>query len=365
MKGTRRGYALLEFRHLISIEDVSLPLWEELYALCEDIMARPDKYSLACSGKVLATLFFEPSTRTNFSFQAAMMRLGGSVFGFSEPGATSTAKGETFADTVRMMSSYADAIVIRSPYEGAALAASLYSEVPIINAGDGGHMHPTQTLTDLTTIRRKRGAIEKLTVGLCGDLLYGRTIHSLVMALAKFPEMSFYLISPRELSIPDYMLDYLRRHNQRYIETTNLESVLPQLDVLYMTRVQRERFEDQAKYERLKNVFILNRRKLMMAKEDLLVMHPLPRLEEIARDVDDDPRAAYFEQARYGMFIRMALLHKLTHMPRIPAKPVGDNTSHVCSNERCITRKETYLPRLARPGAPERCAYCDKYLLTT
>jgi len=354
----------LAFRHLISIEDVSMPLWEELYALCEDIMARPKAYSLACSGKVLATLFFEPSTRTNFSFQAAMMRLGGSVFGFSEPSATSAAKGETFADTVRMMSSYADAIVIRSPYEGAALAASLYSEVPIINAGDGGHLHPTQTLTDLTTIRRKRGAIEKLTVGLCGDLLYGRTIHSLVLALSRFPEISFYLISPRELSIPDYMLAHLKQLNQKYIETTNLESVLPQLDILYMTRVQRERFDDPAKYERLKNVFILNRRKLMAAKEDLLVMHPLPRLEEIARDVDDDPRAAYFEQARLGMFIRMALLYKMTHMPRIPAEPLRDNTEGVCVNERCITKKEPYLPKLAKPGAPGQCAYCDKNLLT-
>ncbi|HHT16778.1 MAG TPA: aspartate carbamoyltransferase [Papillibacter sp.] len=354
----------MAFRHLISIEDVSLPLWEELYGLCEDIMACPKNYSLACSGKVLATLFFEPSTRTNFSFQAAMMRLGGSVFGFSEPSATSTAKGETFADTVRMMSSYSDAIVIRSPYEGAALAASLYSEVPIINAGDGGHLHPTQTLADITTIRRKRGAIEKLTVGLCGDLLYGRTIHSLVMALSKFPEIHFYLISPRELAIPDYMLAHLKRQNQRYIETTNLESVLPQLDILYMTRVQRERFEDPSKYDRMKNVYILNRRKLQAAKEDMLVMHPLPRLEEIARDVDDDPRAVYFEQARLGMFIRMALLHKMTHMPRISAEPLRDNTEGVCVNERCISQKETYLPKLENPDAPGQCAYCDKNLLT-
>jgi aspartate carbamoyltransferase catalytic subunit len=351
-------------RHLISIEDISVEWWDELYAICRDIIARPADYRLSCSGKVLATLFYEPSTRTNFSFQAAMMRLGGSVFGFSEPGATSTAKGETLADTVRMMSSYADTIVMRSPQEGAAMAASLYSEVPIINAGDGGHFHPTQTLADLTTISEKRGGIGDLNIGICGDLLNGRTVHSLVTALAKFQNINYYLISPRELSNPDYMLDNLKAQRQKYIEVTSLESTLPQLDVLYMTRIQRERFGNPDDFERLKSVYILNRRKLQMAKDDCLVMHPLPRLDEISRDVDDDPRAVYFEQARYGMFIRMALLLKMTHFERRAPEVQAPAEGRRCENTRCITQKEDYLPALSKERDRESCAYCDKKMLT-
>jgi aspartate carbamoyltransferase catalytic subunit len=353
----------LEVRHLISIEDVSLEWWDYLYKQCCDIIARPNEYSLSCSGRVLATLFFEPSTRTNFSFQSAMMRLGGSVFGFSEPSATSTAKGETLADTVRMMSSYADAIVIRSPYEGAALAASLYSEVPIINAGDGGHFHPTQTLADLTTIAQRRGDIGNLNIGLCGDLLYGRTVHSLVLALSKFPNINYFLISPRELSIPDYMLDHLKALKQKYIEITSLESTLPQLDILYMTRIQRERFADPKDYDRLRSVYVINRRKLQAAKQDCMVMHPLPRLEEISRDVDDDPRAVYFDQARYGMFIRMALLLKTVHSERVPVEPALPNTDLMCQNPKCITTTEKYLPARVKSDG-ESCAYCDKKMLT-
>ncbi len=354
----------MAIRHLISIEDVSVEWWDELYAVCRDIIARPEDYRLSCSGKVLASLFYEPSTRTNFSFQAAMMRLGGSVFGFSEPGATSTAKGETLADTVRMMSSYADTIVMRSPLEGAAMAASLYSEVPIINAGDGGHFHPTQTLADLTTISEKRGRIGDLNIGICGDLLNGRTVHSLVTALAKFPNINYYLISPRELSIPDYMLHYLKEQKQKYIEVTSLESTLPQLDVLYMTRIQRERFSKPEDYDRLKSIYVLNRRKLQMAKKDCLVMHPLPRLDEIARDVDDDPRAVYFEQARYGMFIRMALLLKMTHFERLMPQKHKPLKGFKCDNPKCITSIEGYLPVLSREHDQESCAYCDKKMLT-
>lgn len=334
-----------------------------MYKQCCDIIARPGEYSLSCSGRVLATLFYEPSTRTYFSFQAAMMRLGGDVFGFSEPNNTSTAKGETLADTVRMMSSYADAIVIRSPYEGAAMAASLYSEVPIINAGDGGHFHPTQTLADLTTIAQRRGTIGNLNVGICGDLLYGRTVHSLVLALSMFPNISYYLISPRELSIPDYMLHHLKKRNQKYIEITSLESTLPQLDILYMTRIQRERFSNPKDYDRLKSVYVINRRKLQAAKEDCLVMHPLPRLDEINRDVDDDPRAVYFDQARYGMFIRMALLLKMVYCERVPVEPALPNTDLKCVNPKCITTTETYLPARAKEDG-ESCAYCDKKMLT-
>lgn len=354
----------MDVRHLINIEDVSVSWWEELYKLCCDIIAHTGDYSLSCSGRVMASLFFEPSTRTNFSFQSAMMRLGGSVFGFSEPGATSTAKGETLADTVRMMSSYSDVIVIRSPYEGAAMAASLYSDVPIINAGDGGHFHPTQALADLTTISQKRGEIKSLNIGICGDLLNGRTVHSLVLALSKFPNINFYLISPRELSMPDYMLTHLKNQKQKYIEISSLESALPQLDVLYMTRIQRERFADPAAFERLKNVYVLNKKKLQLAKKDCLVMHPLPRLDEISRDVDDDPRAVYFEQARYGMFIRMALLLKMSHYERINPAVVPPNTENRCLNPKCITQTEAYLPALSKDAVYGTCAYCDKKILT-
>ena len=350
----------MDIRNLISIEDVSVQWWDELYALCCEIIADPAAFAESCRGKVMASLFFEPSTRTNFSFQTAMMRLGGSVFGFSDPSATSSAKGETLADTIRMVSSYADVIVMRNPREGAAMAASLYSEVPLINAGDGGHMHPTQTLADLTTISRKFGSIGNLNVGLCGDLKYGRTVHSLVLALSKFPNISFHLIAPRDLAMPEYMLAYMRAHGQKYIENTNLESAIPNLDVLYMTRIQRERFIDPLEYERLKGVYVLTRRKLERAKEHMLVMHPLPRVDEIATDVDADPRAVYFEQARFGMFIRMALLYTLLRQPRIPPAWVEPGGDRVCKNPSCVTKFEPYLPPLTKKtDAGEQCAYCD------
>jgi aspartate carbamoyltransferase catalytic subunit len=351
-------------RHLISIEDVSLQWWDELYALCCDIINHPSDFSDACKGKVMASVFYEPSTRTNFSFQAAMMRLGGSVFGFSDPGATSSSKGETLADTIRMIASYADTIVMRSPKEGAAMAASMYSEVPLINAGDGGHMHPTQTLTDLTTISQKRGGIKNLNVGLCGDLKNGRTVHSLALALSKYPNISFYLISPRDLAMPDYMLTAMKAQGQKYIEVTGLESTLPQLDVLYMTRIQRERFVDPLEYERLKGVYVLTKSKLRSAKKELLIMHPLPRVDEISTDVDDDPRAVYFEQARYGMFIRMALLLKFSHYERIPPVTVRSNSEFKCKNASCITQTETYLPAIVKNSGETSCAYCDKKILT-
>lgn len=357
------GGSAVEIRNLISIEDVTVEWWEELYSLCRDIISNPDDYSDACRGKVMASLFFEPSTRTNFSFQAAMMRLGGSVFGFSDPSATSSSKGETLADTIRMVSSYSDLIVMRSPKEGAAMAASMYSQVPLINAGDGGHMHPTQTLTDLTTISQLRGEIGNMNIGLCGDLKYGRTVHSLVMAMSKFPNVNFYLIAPRDLAMPDYMLTYMKNHGQRYIEVTGLESTIPQLDVLYMTRIQRERFIDPLEYERLKGVYVLTRRKLERAKHELLVMHPLPRVDEISQDVDDDPRAVYFEQARYGMFIRMALLLKQSRLPRVTPHgiPIGKGTR--CKNPVCITQTEFYLPEATKSDKGGLyCGYCDKHI---
>ena len=354
----------MDIRHLINIGDVSLEWWESLYSLCRDIMASPHDFADSCRGRVMASLFFEPSTRTCFSFQTAMMRLGGSVFGFSDPSSTSASKGETLADTIRMVSAYSDVIVMRHPSEGAAMAASLYSEVPLINAGDGGHNHPTQTLTDLTTISTLRGSIGGMTVGLCGDLKNGRTVHSLVLALSKFPDINYCLISPRELAMPDYMLDFMRKNGQRFIEVTSLDSSLPQLDILYMTRIQRERFIDPLEYERLKGVYVLTKRKLERAKPDLLIMHPLPRVDEIAQDVDDDPRAVYFEQARYGMFIRMALLYQMCKMPRM--KPPVPETSGelLCRNPVCITQKNPYLPALTKDDDGLCCAYCDKKILT-
>ncbi|MDR1217935.1 MAG: aspartate carbamoyltransferase [Oscillospiraceae bacterium] len=345
-------------RNLISIDDVSAGEWRALYALCGEIISRPGDYADACHGKVLATLFYEPSTRTNFSFQAAMLRLGGSVFGFADPNATSASKGETLADTVRIAGSYADSIVLRSPFEGAALAASLYSEIPLINAGDGGHHHPTQTLTDLTAIARLRGGIGDMTVGLCGDLKYGRTIHSLILALLKFPNITYYLISPDELRVPDYILSCLRECGARFFEVSGLTETLPELDVLYMTRVQRERFSDPSEYDRLCDTYVLTKSSLGAAKADLLIMHPLPRLGEIAPDVDGDPRAVYFEQARCGMFIRMALLLTLTSLPRTPVVPAPSNTDMVCQNPGCVTLAERGLPRLLR-NETHCCAYCD------
>lgn len=357
----------MEVRHLISIEDVTADWFMELYSLCREIISSPGDFAEACKGKLMASLFFEPSTRTNFSFQSAMMRLGGQVFGFSDPNATSKAKGESLADTIRICASYTDTIVMRSPLEGAALAASLYSDVPVINAGDGGHMHPTQTLTDLTTICEKKGEIGGLNIGLCGDLKNGRTVHSLAIALSKFPNIRFTLISPRDLALPDYMLSYLKSCGQKYVEVTNLEAAMPGLDVLYMTRVQKERFTDPLEYERLKGVYVLTARKLERAKKDMLVMHPLPRLEEISPDVDADPRAVYFEQARYGMFIRMALLLRTTHMERQrPELPESRGTIH-CKNPTCVSNSETDIPMILKEIIGENdlsCAYCDKKVLT-
>ncbi len=351
------------FRNLIDIEDLSLNDWNEIYALASQIISHPKDFRDALHGDVMASLFFEPSTRTNFSFQAAMMRLGGSVFGFADPASSSTSKGETLKDTVKMVGSYGDIIVMRSPKEGAAKAASLYSEIPVINAGDGGHMHPTQTLADLTTIAALRGGIGDLNIGLCGDLKYGRTVHSLVKAMAKFPNIRFFLIAPRDLAIPAYMIDFMKEKRLKFVEVTNLEATIPQLDVLYMTRIQRERFTDPLEYDRLKGVYILTRSKLRAAKKDLLILHPLPRVDEIAQDVDDDPRAVYFDQARYGMFARMALLMKLTEQGREKPRAQEIGEAPLCHNPNCITQTELYLPNLTKEVCGKICcAFCDKEL---
>jgi len=348
-------------RKLVSVADMTREWWDALYARCCDIIARPGVYADSCRGKILATMFYEPSTRTNFSFQAAAQRLGAGVFGFSDPVGTSVSKGETLADTIRMTASYSDTIVIRSPQEGSATAAALYSEVPVINAGDGGHFHPTQTLTDLTTIARERGSLENMRIGICGDLKYGRTVHSLVEAMVMFPGVQFYLISPQELRLPEYILDQMTAHGQEHIESQSLVDCIPELDILYMTRVQRERFHDAAEYRRLKDVYILTKKLLEGAKPDMLIMHPLPRYGEISPDVDNDPRATYFEQARYGMLIRMALLLEFMHLPRqAPPPVVSEDTKAECQNPACVTQSDSYLPKLISEAGPDRCGYCDK-----
>ncbi len=353
----------MSFRHLIDFGDLTRQEWEELYARCAKIMDNPDAYMEGCRGRVQANLFFEPSTRTNFSFQAAMLRLGGKVFGFADPKSSSTAKGESLKDTIKMVSAYADIIVMRSPKEGAAKAASIYSETPVINAGDGGHMHPTQTLADLTTIQRYRGSIDDLNIGLCGDLKNGRTVHSLIKALAKFDNIRFYLIAPRELAVPEYMRAFMRERGMKFVEVTGLEPVIPMLDVLYMTRIQQERFSSPWEYEQVRGIYVLTRKKLERAKPDMMVLHPLPRVDEISVDVDDDPRAYYFEQARCGMYIRMARLRDLANQPhRIPG-PGEIGAAPRCGNPNCITQSEKYLPPLTKMvGGVECCAYCDKEL---
>lgn len=296
-------------RHLMSPLDLSVEELNDLLDLASDIEANPKKYAHACDGKKLATLFFEPSTRTRLSHEAAMMNLGGNVLGFSSADSSSASKGETVADTVRMVSCYADIIAMRHPKEGAPMVASRYSSIPIINAGDGGHQHPTQTLTDLLTIRSLGGRLDNLTIGLCGDLKFGRTVHSLIQALVRHSNIKFVLISPEELRLPGYIRkDVLDKQNIPYEEVERLEDALPQLDVLYMTRVQKERFFNEEDYIRMKDFYILDAKKMELAPEHMLVLHPLPRVNEIAVEVDDDPRAAYFKQAQYGVYVRMALI---------------------------------------------------------
>lgn len=299
-------------QHLIDICDLSVQEIEDLIETSNDIIESPKKYSESCKGKKLATLFFEPSTRTRLSFEAAMLELGGSVIGFSEANSSSAAKGESVSDTVRTVGCYADIIAMRHPKEGAPLVASMKSPVPIINAGDGGHNHPTQTLADLLTIKREKGRFNQLTIGFCGDLKFGRTVHSLITALSRYEGIRLVLISPQELKIPEYMKqEVIEKFHMPYTETNSLEEAIPELDVLYMTRVQRERFFNEADYIRLKDTYILNPQKLEHAKKDLSVLHPLPRVNEISCDVDDDPRACYFKQVLNGKYIRMALILKL------------------------------------------------------
>lgn len=295
-------------RHLMNPLDFTVEELDQLFDLANDMEANPDKYAHACDRKKLATCFYEPSTRTRLSFEAAMLNLGGQVLGFSDAGSSSAAKGESVSDTIRIISCYADICAMRHPKEGAPMVAASHSRIPVINAGDGGHQHPTQTLTDLLTIRSLKGRLGNFTIGLCGDLKFGRTVHSLINALIRYPNIRFIFISPPELKVPDYITDMLTEKGIPFQEVIRLEDCMPQLDLLYMTRVQKERFFNEEDYVRLKDFYILNKEKLETAKEDMLILHPLPRVNEISVEVDEDPRAVYFKQAQYGVYVRMALI---------------------------------------------------------
>ena len=356
-------------RSLISILDFSVEELAQLIAVAKDIAEHPENYREKCRYKKLATLFFEPSTRTRLSFEAAMMELGGNVIGFSEASSSSASKGESMADTAKILSCYADIMAIRHPREGAPFVASNNATIPVINAGDGGHNHPTQTLADLLTISRELGRLDNLTIGLCGDLKYGRTVHSLIEAMSRYTGISFVLISPEELKLPNYIrYNVLHAHNIPYEEVTSLDEAMPQLDVLYMTRIQRERFDSLEEYEKLKDSYILDTEKMALAKEDMCVLHPLPRVNEISVAVDEDKRAAYFRQALNGKYMRMALILKLLEeAENNPAREVVDTTDFVfdkvCKNPKCICQVEQELPQIFKltdkAANIHRCIYCE------
>ena len=357
-------------RSLIDVIDLSTEEIDELVATAKDIIADPDKYAHACDRKKLATLFFEPSTRTRMSFEAAMYELGGQVISMSNAASSSASKGESVADTAKIVSCYADIIAMRHPKEGAALVAAHNASIPVINAGDGGHCHPTQTLADLLTINLEKGRFDNLTIGLCGDLKFGRTVHSLINAMSRYEGIKFVLISPEELKLPSYVkAESIKAKGIPYEQTTDLEAVMPQLDVLYMTRVQRERFASEDEYQRLKDSFILTPDRLVNAKKDLCIMHPLPRVNEISVAVDDDPRSCYFKQALNGKYMRMALILKLLKDAenKTPEKETCDDEiiteGYTCRNPRCITGSEQELKQIFKMSDKEdgicRCIYCE------
>lgn len=354
-------------RHLIEPTDLSVQETNEIVALAEDIIAHRDRYADRCRGKKLATLFYEPSTRTRLSFTSAMMELGGNVIGFSDARNSSVSKGETVQDTVRVINCFADIIAMRHWVEGAPLAATQVSRTPVINAGDGSHSHPTQTLTDLLTIKRELGRLDNLTIGFCGDLKFGRTVHSLIKAMSRYDNIRIVLIAPPELRLPSYIKsEVCDRCGMDYRELDDMESVMPELDVLYMTRVQKERFVDEEEFERVKDCFVLDARKMSMAKSDMAVLHPLPRVNEILQEVDDDPRAAYFRQVENGKFVRMALMLRLLEWAEkdsLVERPAAEqSTGHTCSNPRCITNTEPVEPLFhASQTEPDvyRCVYCE------
>ncbi|MDR1409595.1 MAG: aspartate carbamoyltransferase [Oscillospiraceae bacterium] len=351
----------MHLRDLIDLVDLRPSELTDILRFAGEISQNPSYYRGSCQHKIMATLFYEPSTRTKMSFQAAMLRLGGKLIGFDDPGNTSVKKGESLKDTVRVTSNYADVLVIRSPWEGAALAASFYTRCPVINAGDGGHLHPTQTLTDLTTLNYTVGRLENLTVGLCGDNKNGRTVHSLVRTLSRYKNNRFVLISTPQLTLPQYLQDEITANGCIVEFSESLEDALPTLDVLYMTRIQKERFASPEEYERQKGVFVLDAAKLAIAKPGLRILHPLPRVDEITVDVDEDSRAAYFAQTEYGLYARMALIQRITeHSDRCVTKTLASTHDAQCLNPRCITQNEVYLPHLFyETAAGLVCRYCD------
>ena len=355
-------------RHLLDIHDFTVEELDGLIAVAEDIMARPEAYADACRGKKLATLFFEPSTRTRLSFEAAMHELGGAVLSVAGGESSSATKGESVADTAKIVSLYADIIAMRHPREGAPTVAAMNASVPVINAGDGGHNHPTQTLADLLTIKRECGRLCELTVGFCGDLKYGRTVHSLINALSRYTGIHFVLISPKELALPAYVKeDVLLSKGLPFTECQDLGEAIPTLDVLYMTRIQGERFSDRAEYERLKDVYVLTPEKMAEAKPSMIVMHPLPRVNEISVRVDDDPRAMYFKQAMYGKYMRMSLILRLLQAKKngeAHPRSFGELTTKVCKNNRCILKTEQELCGRVLTGEDgrDRCAFCEAEL---
>lgn len=356
---------MAKVRNLLEITDFTTAEIGDLVELALDIISNPKKYSEACKGKKLATLFYEPSTRTRLSFTSAMMELGGNVLGFSDAAASSVSKGEVVADTVRVVECFADIIAMRHSKEGAPWVASQYISIPIINAGDGGHSHPTQTLTDMLTIYREKGSFDNLTIGFCGDLLYGRTVHSLAKAMGRYKGIKFVFISPKELKIPAYLRADIQKKGYEFVEVDNLDEAMPILDVLYMTRVQKERFDSEEEYYRLKDSFILDMPKMQSAKEDMIILHPLPRVNEIAYEVDSDPRACYFKQVLNGKYIRMALIYTLLKWKE--ESKFYDEESQTeekpCKNPRCISYTERVQPlyRQTEDGT-KRCVYCDAVL---
>ncbi|MGN1411552.1 MAG: aspartate carbamoyltransferase [Oscillospiraceae bacterium] len=351
-----------KYNHLIDLNDYPVSWWNGLIKLAQDIYANPQKYAHVCDGKIMATLFYEPSTRTQMSFQTAMIRLGGSIIGFDNPSNSSVAKGENLKDTTKIVSNYADILVIRHPLSGTAKASALTSDCPIINAGDGGHLHPTQTLTDVFTLMQEKGRLNNLKVGLCGDLVNGRTVHSLCKALSCYDGNEFVFISTNELKMPSYIKDILTANGCKFTEVFSLDEAIKDLDVLYMTRIQRERFSSNEEYLRQKDTYVLDTKKMSHAKKDLIVLHPLPRVDEISVDVDNDNRALYFKQAKYGVYIRMALIiTMLENRSRVTLLRGKIHKGVHCDNPKCITNSEYYLPKsFIGDGTTVVCEYCDE-----
>lgn len=354
-----------QYPHLIDLNDYPISWWNKIIELGHDIKLHPQRYSHACVGKIMATLFYEPSTRTQMSFQSAMIRLGGNIIGFDNPSTSSVSKGESLKDTTKIVSSYSDILIIRHPQPGSAKAASLTTDCSVVNAGDGGHLHPTQTLTDLLTLYEEKGRLDNLNIGLCGDLVNGRTVHSLCKALSAYSGNTFVLVSTPNLKLPSYIKDVITASGSRYTEVDSLDEVISDLDMLYMTRIQRERFANDEEYFAEKDTYILDKKKMRKSRKDMIVMHPMPRVDEISVEVDDDERAVYFKQAENGMYVRMALIMTLLES-NIPSRTLNGTVRNgvSCLSPNCITQKEHYLPKsFIGNGDTLECEYCDERIL--